>query len=407
MSMKEVLAPALALGLLAVSDFAAWAEGAERITLTVMPYPWVPDYAHIGGVMERRFEAENPGVDLVVGDQNWDYYEPGGLDAAYDIYEIDGIYLRDFVRAGRLQPLDPNGVGVRPDALDAAAQCVEMEGALYAVPHWICALYTFFYDNDERVAAATTREELVAAIGAGHDRGRGLLVDWKGHSTLAELYADCLLDLGLSPGETIAALSSKQLHPGARAALGELIGLSDVGTGRCDVAHKAWPPHYAREFAHGRGRALVGYSERMYHILEEIASPSDPTPVVDARRISVKLYNQGGKAGVPLLWVDSFAIDRRVAGPKLRAAERFLEFAVRDDVYRAVLLAPGKAPQYLLPAYTNLFRDEGLTRAAPLYPKFLSGLEKAASLVGEDLPAAIEATGALLDKELPTNLQRE
>jgi hypothetical protein len=54
---------------------------------------------------------------------------------------------------------------------------------------------------------------LVRAIGTNHERGRGLLVDWKGHNTLAELYADCLLDLGLSPDEPIKALGSDQLHP--------------------------------------------------------------------------------------------------------------------------------------------------------------------------------------------------
>lgn len=402
----KLISAAFTVCLVATLGVTSSAQQAEKTKLTVLLYPWAPDYAHIAKVMEEKFEADNPSVDLVVSEQNWNYYEPGGLDAAYDIYELDGIYLHDFVQAGRLQPLDAKVFQGRPDVLKAAADGVVVNGSVYAVPHWTCALFTFFFGHDTKLVAASTRAELVAAIGVNHERGRGLLVDWKGHSTLAELYADCLLDMGLSAGETITALSSEQLHPAAEAALSELIALSDVGSGRSDVAHKAWPPYYALEFAHARGRALVGYSERMHHILHEIAMPTDPTPVIDPRTISVKLYNQGGQAGVPLLWVDSFAIAKGVTGAKLIAAQKFLMFAVRDELYRAVLLPPGKAPQYLLPAYRNLFTDATLVEAAPLYPKFLLGLDKAASVVGVGLPQAIEKTGTLLDKKLPPNLQR-
>lgn len=391
--------------LVALGVTANAAQQPEKTKLTVLLYPWVPDYAHIAKVIEERFEFENPEVDLVISEQNWNYYEPGGLDTVYDIYELDGIFLADFVQAGRLQPLDIVALQIRTDVLKAAADGAKVDRVVYGVPHWSCALFTFFFGHDAKVAGASTRAELVSAIGANHERGRGLLVDWKGHSTLSEFYADFLLDMGLSAEETINTLSSEKLDPEARAALSELIALSDVGTGRSDVAHKAWPPYYALEFAHGRGRALVGYSERMHHILQEIAMPTDTTPVIDPRTISVKLYNQGAQSGTPLLWVDSFAIAKGVTGSKLRAAQRFLSFAVRDELYRDVLLPAGKSPQYLLPPYRNVFTDTELVKAAPLYPKFLSGLDKAATLVGVGIPQAIEKTGVLLDKKLPPNLQ--
>lgn len=380
------------------------AQQPEKTKLTVLLYPWVPDYAHIAKVMEEKFEAENSGVDLVISEQNWNYYEPGGLDPVYDVYELDGIFLSDFVKAGRLQTINGTETQIRKDVIKAAADATKVDGAIYAVPHWSCALFTFFFMHDTRLAAANTRTDLISVIGSTHERGRGLLVDWKGHITLTELYADSLLDLGVSPEDTVKALSNEHLNPNAKSALSDLIALSDVGSGRSEVAHKAWPPYYALEFAHGRGRALVGYSERMHHILQEITKPTDPTPVVDPRTISVKLFNQGDKSGVPLLWVDSFAIDKSVTGPKLTAAQQFIEFAVRDDQYLSVLLPPDKAPQYLLPAYRNLYTDTKLVEAAPLYPKFLVGLDKAASLVGVGIPQAIEKTGEQLDKKLPTNL---
>ncbi len=398
-----VLTLFLTLALCATS----WPQSAQKTRLRVLLYPWVPEYGHIAKVLEEKFEAENPTVDLVVSEQNWDYYEPGGLDAPYDVYELDGIYLHDFVLNGRLQPLESLSIPRRPDVLKAAANAVVVDGSVYGLPHWTCALFLFYFTHDTRVAEADTGEQLITAIGRNHERGRGLLVDWKGHSTLTELYADCLLDLGLSPSETLTVLARGQLDPRAKTTLSEFIALSDVGSGRGDVAHKAWPPYYAIEFAHARGRTLVGYSERMHHILQEIGAPTDSTPVVDPRTISVKLFNQGGQAGVPLLWVDSFAIASETRGAKLDAAQKFLMFAVRDDIYRAALLPADKAPQYLLPAYSSLFSDAALVKAAPLYPKLLPGLESATSLVGKGLPQVIEKTGALLDKELPVNLQRE
>src|SRR6266480_103791 len=84
----------------------------QKTSLTVLLYPWVPDYGALAATIERRFESENPGFDLVVSQQNWNYYKPGGLDPTYDVYELDGIFLQDFVRAGRIQPLDPKAVQI-------------------------------------------------------------------------------------------------------------------------------------------------------------------------------------------------------------------------------------------------------------------------------------------------------
>jgi hypothetical protein len=88
------------------------------------------------------------------------------------------------------------------------------------------------------------------------------------------------------------------------------------------------------------------------------------------------------------------------------AINRIFEI-LRIPVYWEALLPAGKPLQYLLPAHRNLFSDAALVGTAPLYPKFLLGLENAITLVGAGFPQAIEKTGALLDKKLPANLQRE
>jgi thiamine pyridinylase len=395
----------LALFIAAISSSVCASPQDKKTELSVLLYPWVPDYEHIAATLERDFENANPDIDLVPSSQNWDYYEPGGLEAKYDVYELDGVFLADFVAAGRLQSINPAHVTVRSDALPAAAAGVHIGGAVYGVPHWACALFTFYFKHDSALAAAVTRTDLVSTIGANHEQGRGLLVDWKGHSTLAELYADCLLDLGNTGEDVVSMLSQSTLDPAALTALSALISLSDVGSGRSDIAHKAWPPYYSLEFAHARGRALVGYSERMFHILNEVRHPTDPTPVIDASTITVRLYNQGVANGNPLVWVDSFALDKDLAGPRLSAAERFIAFATSTTAYRTILLPPNEPPQYLLPAYTDVFADATLLASAPLYQQFAHGLDHAATLAAVGLPAALETTGTTLDKKLPINLQ--
>ena len=124
-----------------------------------------------------------------------------------------------------------------------------------------------------------------------------------GNSTVSELYLDALLDLGLPSDDIVNILKSEKLNDKAFKTMSEIVKLSDQGLGRGVLTHKAWPPYYAHEFAHGRGRALIGYSERMFHILDEIMNPKDFTPVIYPQTINVKIFNQGLNTGNPLAWV--------------------------------------------------------------------------------------------------------
>ena len=90
---------------------------------------------------------------------------------------------------------------------------------------------------------------------------------------MAEIYVDCLFDMGYTQKEVLKQLSSGILNKDAIKNIDKLVELCDPGIGRSVLAHDAWPPYYPLEFAHGRGRSLVGYSERMFHILSEIKIP--------------------------------------------------------------------------------------------------------------------------------------
>ena len=379
---------------------------ADKLKLSVLIYPWVPDYNHISKVVEKEFEKRNPEIDLIISDQNWDYYEPGGLEKKYDIYELDTIFLPDFIANGRLQALDYNRLDKNrlKEAFQFAINGSQFNSTNYGVPHWVCGLFLFYFSHDEKMASASNCDSIVAAIGKRHERNRGLLIDMAGNSTVAELYLDALLDNGLSVKDIISTLKSGDLNDVAFTTMSNIVNLADRGTGRGVLTHKAWPPYHAHEFAHGRGRALVGYSERMHHILKEIMAPTDMTPVVWPESISVNLFNQGSDSGKPLAWVDTFAIASDLSGKKLEAAYAFLNFMMQDDTYIATLLPEGKPPLYLLPAFKSAFANQNLLKSAPLYQKFKVDLESAQNISSIGLPTMLEETGKLLNKKLPNNL---
>lgn len=397
----------LLLLLLAISSISfSNVSFADKIKLSVLIYPWVPDYSHITNVVENEFEKTNPEIDLIISGQNWDYYEPGGLEKKYDVYELDTIFLPDFIANGRLQALDYNRLDKNrlKEAFQFAINGSQFNGIIYGAPHWVCGLFLFYFSHDEKMASASNYDSIVAAIGKKHERNRGLLIDMTGNSTVAELYLDALLDNGLSVKDIISILKSGNLNDVAFTTMSNIVNLADRGTGRGVLTHKAWPPYHAHEFAHGRGRALVGYSERMYHILKEIMTPTDMTPVVRPESISVNLFNQGPDSGKPLAWIDTFAIASDLSGKKLEAAYVFLNFMTQDDTYIATLLPEGKPPLYLLPAFKSTFGNQKLLKAAPLYQNFKVDLESAQNISSIGLPTMLEKTGKLLNKKLPNNL---
>lgn len=62
----------------------AAAQPTEKIKLTVLLYPWVPDYEHISNAME--VEKENPAVDLVISDQDWIIITSQAVSAPYTTF---------------------------------------------------------------------------------------------------------------------------------------------------------------------------------------------------------------------------------------------------------------------------------------------------------------------------------
>ncbi len=378
----------------------------NKITLSVLFYPYVPDYNHIISVIKQEFEKNNPEIELLPSKQNYEYYNKGGLDAKYDIYELDTVFLADFVSSGRIQSLNTEMIKARGDVLKFAKKASSWDSIPYGIPHWTCALFLFYFDHDKNVKNAKNLSDLESGIGIMHEKGRGLLIDMAGHYTLGELYADCMLDQGLTIHEVLENIESGSLYQPAVDAMTKLLYLSDVGLSRSELAHNVWPPYFTHEFAHARGRALIGYSESLFYILSEIKQPTDFTPTIDPQRIRAKLLNQGKASASSLAWVDSFVIDKSLRGRRLDAAYKFLEFVTSDKAYVSALFPPASPSQYLLPAYRKTFTVPEIINKAPLYPDFLSCLGNVKSFSTPSLGDKLRKYGEMLDKKLPKHLIR-
>src|SRR5205823_2428334 len=130
-----------------------------------------------------------PEVELQIIDIGDNYYDEGSPHAITntdaDIFELDSVFMDDFVSSKRIQPLPtgltpPSGTLVPP-----AASVVQTAGMTYAVPHWVCTNYLFTTTGDS-LANVPSFTEVTRIVGTSHSAGQGLLVDMKGRSTLGE-----------------------------------------------------------------------------------------------------------------------------------------------------------------------------------------------------------------------------
>src|SRR5262245_49029277 len=169
-------------------------------------------------------------------------------------------------------------------------------------------------------------------------------------------------------------------------ALQRVLALTAPGFGR-DADYHERQGFYARQFARGQGRALVGYSESLYYLLMETAHScrhSEGCLRVDQHvsDIGVKAWPLSDNGALPMSWVDLLVVDASVRGQKLQDAAAFIAYVTRVATYQEALIPEGgEAPRYLLPARRELYTDPHLVDHAPLYPLFQPLIEQAAVVV--------------------------
>ena len=385
------------------------AERHDRRPLKVVLYPFVPAKDALFSTIEQDFETRYPLIDVQYVDLSGNYYDSAKPNAITnteaDVYEVDSVFLIDLIEGQRLQPLPS---GLKPDSgvfLNVAEQGSQYEGVWYGVPHWVCTNFLFF-TKDDPLKDVKTFADLERLIGTDHPRGKGLLIDIKGKSTIGELYLDALIDQYGSLDKARPFLSTANIHPGAEVALGRAVALCDPGYCRDADYHEALG-FYARRFSRKDGRALAGYSERLFYVIDERLNSCRKDGVdgqeclarTDIDFIELPLADT---ASQPFAWVDTLTIGKACQDQCLADAATFIAFVTsKEQVKKALLPAWRTAPRYLLPAHLALYNDDDVLVEAPLYRKMLSSIQRALPVTGRHLNTSLRDIGRELDSRLP------
>jgi len=103
-------------------------------------YPFIPDFYDAAFLIKSKFEKGCKGLDLQII-ANLSYYKPRGgiLDAAADVYEVDSVFLDDFVAAKRPRVPSTSVLDAVGPVMSSARNIAAINGKQVGVPHWLCS----------------------------------------------------------------------------------------------------------------------------------------------------------------------------------------------------------------------------------------------------------------------------
>jgi thiamine pyridinylase len=405
------------------STIAASKQTLSRRPLRVALYPFVPQKAEMYWKLEREFEELNKEIDIQYVDLGADYYDGDLVNALKtkkaDVVEIDTVFLRDLVDQKLIQEMPSEVLFPQDTYLPMAISASTVDGKVYGIPHWICGNFLFFRKDDPekgRFEKVNTLNGLERILGRPFSPEQGLLVDLQGKSTLGEKYMDAVLDIYQSPEEALKHVSSAAPDPNAIRSLDRLFALCPGGL--CDSEkHHQSDQYYAKQFAHRKARALIGYSERMYYVVDEFINGlredesgvgsisfvwNDATKAYDiiglndVDVVSAPLADSGSKM---LAWVDILSLRSGLDEQTRKDANELIKF-FNSEKFNTELLMPsyGSAPRYLLPARNSIYTNHTLLQAAPLYNRFFEIMKQSVSLTGPNLNGNLRDIGKGIQK---------
>ncbi|MFL5356782.1 hypothetical protein [Archangium sp.] len=395
------------------------AHAQPRRPLRVALFPYLPDanedrHRALFKRIETEFEASQQGqVELILkpsAPESNDFYTPKTLSRwlrgegaeAYDVVEVDTVLLDDI--KNDIQPW--RGVLPVEDWHPAASTAVGASGgSAWGYPHLLCSHFVF--SRAPQVVEARTAAQLATALGAlqlDKNMSRRLVGDFQGSWNLPSLYLDAWADtygpetlkdaLVVPPGST-----APQLHE-------DVVGQLTRVEGNCRVScqdlcldntfHDV-PDYAAQLFAGGRAGALIGYSERLHHVIK---NREDTAPVLMA---SAPL----GAGSHPVLFTDALVLSKSCGFDCQRDARAFADFLTSPRM-NEILLMSGDVdegshaiPRYLLPAARSAFRIPSVA-ADPYYPLLEKMIEGAAPFPS----GGLSTVGKTMKNQLTEKMQQ-
>jgi thiamine pyridinylase len=385
------------------SDAAQQGNAAGVRTLTVVLYPFVPNFGAFRDEVTKRFQEKHPDIHLAVVDLTDNYY--GTFTPAYvgcvkaDVYELDSVFLHDFAVNKKIQPL-PEAAKLPSDGFLKNAMAGSMvDGVQFGSPHWVCGNFLFFARGDKKMDGLGTIKKLTHAIGMHPPTGSGLSVDLMGKSTLGEFYLNAAVD-HFRDWDQVAA------HVGAfdKTLEKDLVSIRNLCEQKtCRDPDKHDTSFFAEQFGAKHARALIGYSEKLNGALQLAADKSKcPTAgsCLNDADIDVEEVPLDSHPSKVMSWVDSFVIDKKCEQHCLTDSAEFIRFMNEDDIYMSILLPPNGVPAYLLPAKASLYSNQDLLSHARLYPKLRSIIESSEVPSDLGLNEELRNIGRRVDKDL-------
>ncbi|RKH74770.1 extracellular solute-binding protein [Corallococcus aberystwythensis] len=371
--------------------------------LKAVLFPYIPDSAGDGfASLEQRLEADferaHPDIDLdVVFDANLDVYdldEGGtlnqllGTDAsAAQVVEVDTLVLGSLAEKGWIQPVALEAGVAHP----AAEEAVRISGQSYGVPTYLCT--KVIYSRTPNIRSATDSTSLARILREAAPGKRPLVANFDGSWTLPASYLDAWLDT--HPGDALASAISLPLDSPTVGAFAEVVDSCSIEAGVNPCLDGSYADNTVAEeaFATGQANGFMGYTERLFYILQ--AQPSMPLPEV----ISVPL----GAGSAPAVFVDALVLNKNCAGTCAEDARAFTSFMQAPETRSLIAFskdAPdGTRPRYLLQANRAFYQQEP-ARSDPMYQQYEPILSGARPYPNQRFPENRKALQAALLEDL-------
>jgi thiamine pyridinylase len=327
------------------------------------------------------------------------------------VYELDSVFLKDFVHQHKIRPLPDDLLLPQSQLLKNAYAGSMIDGKRYGSAHWACGNFLFFRKDTAPAKMPANLKELAALMGPSPEQR--MLVDMRGRLTLGEFY----LGAAYAKYKDWATVQNhiKKAEQPLEDDLGTILKMCSKGSCRDKIFHEL-TGIYGQEFALNRSKALIGYSELLHSVLTE-ATINGTMKDADLGVAALPLDDSGA---VPISWIDSFVVRNGCndGDECFKAASKFIKFMQRDDVYMKLLLptrpsflnypdpkGPDPIPAYLLPAKSTLYTNTDLLKFAHLYMDLKAIIEGAAVPTDDQLNDTLRAVSTDVDTYLKTVVQ--
>lgn len=365
----------------AVATNSARAQDTAR-PLRISLFPFVPNPKLIEDTVTRYWKARHPDIPLqFVYRKEFDSYAQDPPDDL-DVFEFDAIGLEYFVRNNFVTPLSLREIHEAEDILDFAWKGAMVDGRVYGVPRLACTYVLIYRKQDKAMADAVGLQGLYAVLGDGPktlpkeqkdpipEDGKGLLIDLSGGTDCACLYLDAFADISGKYTVRPKLPTALDLDTGG---LNDLKLLARMAGKPQALFQEPYaeppapppPPKRPAWFGMGKGRAFVGYSERLYFIPQEKHADLRvrDLPMADANRVNT-------------LFVDMLGVNANLRGERRKLAIELANICAAKATMLDCLMPAGDKPsQYLLPVRRSVLHDKALRAKAPLYGELAALLD--------------------------------